>query len=143
MSFTPPASDGGSPITGYTVTSNPGQYRSHGAAKSHNCNRTDQRHFIHLYRDRPKRDRHRAGIRASNSVTPLSSPYSLNITFAGTGKGIVTGNGVYNGAPVSFSADTSITKQLDDRTSASLHAAPSEYSLFTNLDRGMQRHIRL
>jgi YVTN family beta-propeller protein len=131
VSFTPPASNGGSPITSYTVTSSPGSIQATGVTSPITVTGlTNGISYTFTVTAQSVAGTGPAST-PSNSVTPLSSPYSLNITFAGTGRGVVTGNGVYNGAPVGFSTDTSITVQLDDRTSASLHAAPSEYSLFT------------
>ena len=50
VTFTAPASNGGSPITSYTVTSSPGGITASGARDHHHRQRPDQRHGLHLHR---------------------------------------------------------------------------------------------
>jgi len=56
----------------------------------------------------------------------------LALGFSGTGSGSVTSNGVRHGAPTGFSTNVVSTGQFDAGTNVSLHAEPSEYSLFTS-----------
>lgn len=55
---------------------------------------------------------------------------NLIIHYSGTGTGRVSGNGIRNGNPVSFSNYVE-TEQFDIGTTVNLHGEPSEYSYFT------------
>lgn len=55
----------------------------------------------------------------------------LNIAFAGSGYGTVSGSGLRDGSPTSFSTQSSTTEQFDLDTAVTLHGAPAVYSLFT------------
>ena len=78
VSWTAP-SNGGSPITSYTITpyigstapDHPGHHRHRLPARDqHHDHRADQRHRLHVHGHRHQRDRDRPRVRPSNAVTP-------------------------------------------------------------------------
>ncbi len=61
----------------------------------------------------------------------VSTPRTMNVHFSGTGSGTVSGNGTLDGEPVIFSFTSDESEQFDNNSLVSLHAAPSEFSLFS------------
>ena len=64
VSFTPPASNGGSAITGYTVTSSPGAITGQRCGKPDNRDGAYQRHCLHIHGNGDQRDRDRSGLKS-------------------------------------------------------------------------------
>jgi hypothetical protein len=134
VSFTPPASDGASPITGYTVYSDPPA-----GADSHAVTTALTHTVTGLTNGTPytftvtatNAVGHGHASVPSNSVTPAWTVHSLTLAFPGSGSGTVSGSGLLNGAPAAFSTNTGLIQYFDIGSTVNLHAAPSEYSLFT------------
>ena len=68
-----PASDGGSPITGYTATSSPGGLTCTSAAALHR-HRAHERHHLLVHRRRHERGRHGPPVERALRVTPATVP---------------------------------------------------------------------
>ena len=64
VSFTAPASNGGSAITRYTVTASPGGALPSGDGRPDRRDRADQRDGVHVHGDRDERGRDRRGVDA-------------------------------------------------------------------------------
>ena len=62
VSWTEPESDGGQPVTGYTVTASPGGQTATTRRHERDRHRPVQRHRLHLYRHRHQRHRRLPGI---------------------------------------------------------------------------------
>jgi hypothetical protein len=110
VGFTPPASDGGAPITGYTVISSPGNFTGTGAGSpiivSGLVNGTPYTFTVTATNS--------AGTggasAASNSVTP-TAPITYLLTVSTSGSGTVTGPGINCGSDCTevFAAATTTT----------------------------------
>ena len=95
VSFTPPASDGGAPITGYTVTSSPGNITAHGTDEPDHRAGPDQRAELHVHRRPPRtppaparRRRRRTRSRPTAGATAPGAPTGVTAT-AGNGQATV------------------------------------------------------
>ncbi len=93
MAFSPPASNGGSTITRYTVTAtdsttpaNGGQTAS-GRRSPITVTGLDQRGHLHLHGDGHQRRGHRPPSSASNAVVPATVPDAPTIGTATAGNG--------------------------------------------------------
>lgn len=111
--FSPPASNGGSPITSYTVTSSPGNLTAARVASPVTVTGLTNGTSYTFTVVASNATGSSAPSTASNSVTPMLSIYSLNFSFAGTGGGAVNGDmSCFSGAscsPAQFVEGTTVT----------------------------------
>jgi len=124
VSFTPPASDGGSAITSFTVTSTPGNLTATGNASPITVTGLSNGTAYTFSVTATNAAGTGAVSAASTSVTPVVPVYVLTLTFAGTGGGAVNGG-------MSCGTGTGCTPAvLAENTTVSLMPTPDADSLF-------------
>lgn len=85
VTFSTPASNGGSPIISYTVTSSPGSITASGSASPITVTGLANGNAYTFTVTATNANGTGAASTSSNSVTPVAQTYSLNLTVSGTG----------------------------------------------------------
>lgn len=129
VSFTAPASDGGSAITSYTATAYPGMITAIGLASPITVTGLINGISYTFTVTATNELGPSSASSTSNSVIP-QAPLVLTLDFSGTGSGTVTGTAT--GSPGTLSFNTSGSIPFTPGSVVNLHAEATEYSLFSN-----------